>query len=108
MTWPFLLAGGRAVTNASSPLAMECTVVPLATQTLIVGAVASYFVTGAPGAKYMPEEPESAMPLLMSGGLGVGLRLGSVVKADSFSLVKLLSDTMFQAIPHRWEVLSPC
>jgi len=41
MTWPFLLAGGRAVTDASSPLAMECTVVPLATQTPIVGAVAS-------------------------------------------------------------------
>ncbi len=41
MTWPFLLARGRAVTDASSPLAMECTGVLLATQTLIVGAVAS-------------------------------------------------------------------
>ncbi len=41
MTWPFLLAGGKTVTDASSPLAMECTGVPLAMQTLIVGAVAS-------------------------------------------------------------------
>ena len=33
MIWPFLLAGGRAVTDASSPLAMECTGVLLATRT---------------------------------------------------------------------------
>jgi len=41
MAWPFMLAGGRAVTDASSPLAMECIVVPLVTRTPIVGAVAS-------------------------------------------------------------------
>jgi hypothetical protein len=41
MMWPFLLAGGRAVTDVSSPLAMECTVMLLATRTPIVGAVAS-------------------------------------------------------------------
>jgi hypothetical protein len=39
ITWPFLLAGGREVTDASSPLAMECTGVPFATQTPIVEAV---------------------------------------------------------------------
>ena len=41
MMWPFLLAGGRAVTDASSPLVMEYTVVPFATGTPIVGAMAS-------------------------------------------------------------------
>ena len=65
-------------------------------------------MTGALGAKYMPEEPELAMLLSMSGGMGVGLRLGRVVKANSLRLVKLLLETTFKATPHRQEFFSPC
>ncbi len=41
ITLPVWLDVGRLGTNASSALAIDCTGVPLATWTLIVGAVAS-------------------------------------------------------------------